>query len=189
MDLSIPIVREELVKFVQSYRKCGDCSLSGQMHPAIRFKTTAKFMVVTDCPTFQEEKSGKLLDGDSGAFIKQAILNTEMTVGDGYYTALVKAKKDDKFLSNEQLSGCKQHIDHEVKYLKPPVIVALGSAAIKHFLPGIKGGTEALAGTATYVPELEATVVCGINPAQIVFNPSKQRVLDKVFEKVAEIVS
>jgi DNA polymerase-3 subunit alpha len=161
--------------------------LAGCAHPTVRCKSTVKFMVVTDCPTWEEEKKDQLLHGEAADFIKAAIKDAGLSVGDGYYTALVKAKKKDKFLSNAQLNGCRKFIERELELIKPSVIVALGSATIKHFIPGAKPAD--LAGKAIYDPKLDATIICGINAAQCCFDPSKADILTETFNKVAEVLS
>lgn len=188
-DVSDKFLRAKIISLVQEYKKCEGCSLAGQPHPTIRLKADVKFMVVADCPSWQEEKADKLLEGDAAAYIKTAIKNAGLSVGDGYYTTLVKAKKSDKFLSNEQLNGCRKYLERELEIVKPAIIVALGSASIKYFMPGIKGGTAELVGKAVYDSKLDASIVCGINAQQISFDPSKAAVLDGVFEKVAEMLS
>ncbi|PLC44479.1 DNA polymerase III subunit alpha [Ralstonia pickettii] len=188
-DLTEKFLRAKVISLVQEYKKCDACSLAGQNHPTVRAKNTVKFMVVTDCPSWQEEKADKMLEGDSATFIKEALKAAGLAPAEGYYTSLVKAKKDDKFLSNAQINGCSGFLKREIELIKPPVIVALGSAAIKHFIPGIKGGTAELTGKAIYDKTLDATIVCGFNPQQLVFDASKQPVLEAVFAKVAECLS
>ena len=121
--------------------------------------------------------------------LKDAIEAAGLGVGDGYYTTLVKAKKNDKFLTSGQITACKPFLDREIEAIKPPIIVALGSAAIKHFLPATKGSTAGMIGTSTFNTDLDANIVCGLNPAQIIFNPDKSEDLLKVFQAVAEILS
>lgn len=188
-DLGDKFLRAKIITLVQEYKKCEGCSLAGQPHPTIRLKNIVKFMVVSDCPSWQEEKKDKLLEGDAALYIKAAIKDAGLSVGDGYYTTLVKAKKDDKFLSNGQINGCSQYLERELEIIKPPIIVALGSAAIKYLLPGVKGSSAELAGKVIYDPKRDASIVCGINAQQINFDPSKTEVLEEVFRKVAEILS
>jgi len=187
-DVKDPFVRSKIIHLIQDYRKCEGCDLSGQPHPTVRMKADVKFMVVSDCPSWQEEKADKLLEGDSADFIKAAIKDAGLSPADGYYTTLVKAKKNDKFLSNGQINGCAQFLNREIELIKPPIIVALGSAAIKRLVPGVKGGTAELAGKVIYDSKLDASIVCGINAQQIVFDPRKAEVLSAVFEKVAEML-
>jgi DNA polymerase-3 subunit alpha len=188
-DVTEPFVKSKIIHIVQDYRSCEACDLAGSPHPAIRMKSNVKFMVVSDCPNWKEEKANKLMEGDTADCIKLAIKEANLSPGDGYFTTLVKAKKNDKFLTNAQLNGCAQFLNRELELIKPPIIVALGSASIKRFMPGLKGGTTEMIGKAVYDAKLDATIVCGLNPAQIYHDPAKQLTLNEVFAKVAEILS
>lgn len=188
-DLTEGHLRSRLISLSQDFLKCEGCSLKGSPHPTVRCGKSVKYMVVTDCPTWEEEKKGRLMEGDAAKYVKTAIKEALLSANDGYYTTLVKAKKSDKFLTNEQLNGCKKFINDEVALIKPSIIVALGSASIKHFLPGTKGSTADLIGKSFYDPKLDATIVCGLNPQQCHFDPSKMTGLVQTFEKVAEILS
>ncbi len=187
-DVSEKFLRAKIVHLVQEYKKCEGCDLTGQAHPTVRCKSTVKYMVLTDCPTWEEEKKDKLMEGSAADVVKAAIRGANLAVAEGYFTTLVKAKKNDKFLTNGQLNGCRKFIEQELELVKPSVIVALGSAAIKFLMPGIKGSTAELAGKTFFDPKLDATIVCGINPQQVHFDPSKAEILDATFSKVAEIL-
>lgn len=188
-DVTDKFLRTKIIHIVQEYRSCTGCDLQSQPHPAIRMKSTIKFMVVSDCPSWQEEKADKLLEGDAAAFIKVAIANAGLSASDGYFTTLVKAKKNDKFLTAGQINGCSGFLARELEIVKPAIIIALGSASIKHFVPGLKGGTAELAGKVIFDPKLDASIVCGINAQQLIFDPTKMEVLEAVFRKVAEILA
>jgi uracil-DNA glycosylase family 4 len=188
-DMGDKFLRAKVVSIVREYKSCSACDLSGSVHPSVRCKTNVKFMVVTDCPSWEEEKEDKLLVGQAGDFVKAAIADAGLSVAEGYYTTVVKARKNDKFLTNGQLNGCRGYLERELELIKPPIIVALGSAAIKHFVPGIKGSTAELAGKAIYSSKFDAMIVCGINPQQCVFDPSKGEVLVTAFKEVADILS
>lgn len=188
-DLSEGFLKSRIVMVAQDYKKCDGCDLFGQAHPTPRCSNTVKFMVISDCPTWEEEKKDKLLEGQSALYIKTAIKTAELSVAHGYYTTLVKAKKNDKFLSNAQLNGCRKFIDQEIELIKPSVIVALGSATIKYLLPEHKGGVAELVGKTFYNSKLDATIVCGLNPQQIIFDETKQEGLNEAFRRVSEVLS
>ncbi|TSP13995.1 DNA polymerase III subunit alpha [Cupriavidus campinensis] len=188
-DAKEPFLRAKIVDLVREYSGCKGCDLSGNPHPIVRFGGDIKFMVVFDNPTWEEEKAGKTLEGATAEFVKAAIKEVGLNVRDGYFTSLVKAKKTDKFLSNAQINGCKQHLVREVELIKPPIIVALGNQAIKHFVPGLKGGAAELAGKTYYDEKLDATIVCGINPGQVIYDPTKLEILEAVFEKVQDMIA
>jgi uracil-DNA glycosylase family 4 len=188
-DLGEAFLRAKVIHLIQHFKRCDGCDLKDAPHPAPRAKSTVKFMVVSDCPTWQEEKKDKLLEGDAAQYVKLAIKNAGLNVAEGYYTTLVKAKKSEKFLTNGQINGCSQWLNKELELIKPAVIVALGSATIKRFVPGLKGGAGEMVGKTFYDPVLDATIVCGLNAQQIGFDPDKQEVLDAVFAQVADVLS
>ena len=187
-DFTEPFLRAKVVTLIQDYKSCKDCSLANSPHPSVRAKKDIKFMVITDSPTWQEEKEGRLLEGDASEFVKLAIKNAGLSAGNGYYTTLVKAKKIDKFLSNDQINACAKHLDRELELIKPAVIIALGTASIKRFLPGMKGSATELSGKVVYSAGLDASIVCGINPQQLAFDTSKFGQLEESFKRVAEIL-
>ncbi len=187
-DMSDKFMKAKIISIVSEYQECEDCDLKDKAHPGARLKNIVKFMVVSDCPSWQEEKKNLLLEGDAGTVIKSAIKAAKLSVTEGYYTTLVKAKKEGKILTNEQINGCTKFIERELEIVRPPIIVALGSASIRYFLPGVKTPPSELAGKVIYDAKREASIVCGINPQQIAFDPSKSEIIDAVFEKVAEIL-
>lgn len=187
-DVTDKYVRAKVIHIVKDYRTCGDCDLAGESHPQIRMKDKVKFMVVTDCPSWQEEKQDKLMEGDAATYIKSAIKAAGLSPANGYFTTLVKARKNEKFLSNAQVNNCTKFLAREIDLIKPAVIVALGSATVRHFLPGSKKSPAEMAGTAVFDSKLDASIVCGINAQQISFDESKLETLYEVFRKVAEIV-
>jgi uracil-DNA glycosylase family 4 len=188
-DTSEPFLRSSLVEHMKECKTCGKCDLSGQAHPNVRLGRKMRFMVITDCPTWEEEKKGQLLEGEASQFIKAAIKEAGLAVGEGYYTTLVKAKKQDKFLSGDQINSCSDYLHKEIKLLNPAVIVALGSATIKHLLPDVKNSPSELVGKSFYDPKIDATIVCGLNAQQCLFDATKLHGLVKTFKEVAEIVN
>lgn len=183
-------IKGELKKLVFDMRhNCNSCSLAGGVHPMMRLGKSPKFMVVSDSPNWSEEQAAKLMEGEASAYLKGAMKQHGLSVNDGYFTTLVKSPKSEKMLTPEQINGCSRFLDHEVKLLKPPIIVALGGSSIRHFVKGAKGGAMELAGKVVYVPELDANIVCGINPGMVSFDSSKQKVLDNIFGLVADLLS
>lgn len=190
MSVGTPYIRAKLIDIVKDYRTCKDCDLCEKVHPAIRCgKNTAKFMVITDTPNFDEEKAGTLLEGSVAQYVKNAITSANLKVSEGYYTTLVKAckNKGSKYLTNDQINACKKYLEQELELLKPSIIVALGSTTIKYLLPDVKNVSEVI-GANFYDDTRDTTIVCGINPAQCVFEPSKKAILVDVFKQVAEMI-
>jgi DNA polymerase-3 subunit alpha len=161
------------------------------MHPAPRLGKQAKFMVITDCPNWSEAQAGKMLEGKASENLKLAIKSAGLTFNEGYYTSLVKSAKPKgtKRLTTEQIKGCTGYLLREIELLKPPVIVALGGAVIRHFVPDAKGGADELAGKVIFNVALDANIVLGFNPMMIAFDPDKMALLTDIFRKVAAMVA
>lgn len=92
-------------------------------------------------------------------------------------------------LSNEQINGCSKWLQQEIDILKPPIIIAMGSNAVRWFSPGLKGAPSELAGKAIFRADLDATVVFGINPATLFHNPGNLKLIESTFEKLGELLS
>lgn len=181
----------KITRLVADYQGCEGCSLKGMPHPKVRMGAKPKFMVVFDAPTWQEEREGRMLEGNTLDVIKAALSGIGMSVADGYYTSLVKSAKpkDQKQLSNEQINGCSQWLKQEIEILKPPVIIAMGSNSVRYFAPGIKGSPSDLAGKVIYNKELDASVIFGLNPGSIFHDPSKVKLVEAAFEKLGQLLS
>jgi len=185
-DVIKAMLIEQVVKPIQD---CKGCSLAGGVHPRPRLGKKAKFMVITDCPNYSEENANAMLSGKASEFTLTALNSAGLSIADGYFTALVKSPKSEKMLTTEQINGCKGYLQKELEILKPPIIVALGSATVQHFVPGLKGGAAENAGKVVYNPTLDANIVVGFNPAIIAFRPEEQVKLNEIFQLVAELIS
>lgn len=167
---------------------CTACPLSGLPHPQPVLGKKPRVMVVVDSPSWKEEEGGVMMRGDNGKFIKEAMSKAGLKTADIYMTSLIKARKPKEMdFENSMINGCSQFLKREIELLKPPVIVALGGKTIRHLVPDVKGGWEELCGKSHYDAKMDCTIVFGLNPAQIVFDDSKQALLDAVFAQVAEI--
>jgi DNA polymerase-3 subunit alpha len=169
-------------------RNCQDCSLKGGVHPLPGFGKKAGFMVITDCPTKNEDAANKMLSGDGANFIKLAIQSAGLKVNDGYFTTLVKSVKNGQTLSNDQINGCSKYLDQEIKILKPAIIVLMGGSTIKRFLPNEKKPND-VRGKVVYSKELDANLIIGMNPAVVWFDQDKQNWVDDIFMRVADLLN
>lgn len=181
----------KIMELIGETRTCEKCSLKGCDHPTPRLGKNPKFMVVFDSPSWKEGKAGKMLEGDIGTYLKVAFKDVGLDFNDGYFTSLVKSpkEKDAKVLTNEQINGCSEYLTREIDILKPPVILALGSNAIRYFAPGTKGQPAELAGKVIYRSDIDASVVFGLNPSSIFFDPGKGKLLLDACYKLNELIS
>lgn len=190
------LVVEDLAKIritnmISEIASCDGCSLKGAPHPLPRMGGAPKFMLVFDSPNWKEERAGKMLEGDAADVIKAALKGIGLKPSDGYYTSLVKSAKpkDQKTIANSQITGCEKWLKQEIEILKPPIIIAMGSNAVRWFSPGIKGTPTDLAGKVIFNKDLDASIIFGINPSSIFFDPSKVTLVETVFERLGELLS
>ncbi|CCG43329.1 DNA polymerase III subunit alpha [Magnetospirillum molischianum] len=175
---------EAIKELVREYRAVDD-----GIHPKPFLGKRSKFMVIADAPNWAEEKHDQITAGDGFAYVEEAMTAAGLVKSDGYWTTLVKAPKREKQLTNDEINTYVPFLHREIEILKPPVIVCLGSAVAKHFLGALKGGIMDHAGKVIFDPTLDASIVVGINPGMIKFDPAKQTVLNDVFKSVADMVS
>lgn len=185
------LIKIKVVSLLQTLESCDKCSLKGQPHPSPRLGKTPKFMMVFDSPDYKEGNAGKMLESDTGAYVKSALSDAGLSVNDGYFTSLVKAPKTkgSKGLTNEMINGCSDYLKQEIELLKPPVIIAMGSNAVKYFVPSIKGAPADYSGKVIFNQALDANIVLGINPSSLHFDGSKVVLLQNLCAKIATIIS
>jgi len=176
-------VRGTLSKIIQLCRR-----KNGGVQPLPRLGRDPKFMVVFDCPSADEERAGKMMEGMFSDYVRTALRSAGLSVNDGYFTTLCKHPKADKKLSNEEINAHKPFLDLEIQLMKPPVIITLGSTVSRTICPDIRGGIAELAGKVVFDKGLDCSIVIGISPGQIYFHPEMQDTMNEIFEKVAELL-
>lgn len=180
-------VKRRIIKeVVHPMSACANCTLAGGVHPIPRMGGKAKFMVVTDCPTFSEEADNKIMSGITAEYVKLSLAAAGLKISEGYFTTLVKSPKSGPTLAGEQINGCAMYLEKELEILKPPVIVALGGETVRRFVKNLSGGPMGMVGEWIYDKELDTTIICGFNPAMIKFKPEMQAELDRIFHSVSE---
>jgi DNA polymerase-3 subunit alpha len=188
-NTSDKLLRTKVIHIMNEYRSCKACPKQDEPHPAIRMgNSTARYMVVFDGPSYYDGKKNKLLEGDNGLTLRNALKEAGVDPNEGYFTALVKAPKDkgEKFYSNEVLNACTGFLKKELELIKPAVIVTMGGAATRFFLPDVKA--QESMGKHVFRADLDATIVVGLNVAQIAFDGTKAANLTEVCEKLAAVL-
>lgn len=181
------VMKDNIVSIIDDVGKCTECDLCEKVHCSPSFGSKeVKFMIVGDCPSWEEENKGKFMTGKVGGIVQKALASAGLSYKNGYYTALVKAKKEGKFLTGEQVAKCSKFLEKEIQAINPAVVVALGSTTIRKFFPDMKASEAD--GQAIYDPAKNMTIVCGINPAQVLFDEEKMNNLISTFNKVKDVV-
>lgn len=182
-------VMNKLKVILHEARGCKACNLNEKPHPAMKMGKKAKIMVVLDYPNYSESEANAMLEGKASGYLISAMKNAGLNPkSDFYVTSLVKAQKEGQ-LTNEQIIGCSGYLKREVELLQPAVILTLGGASTRFFVPDVKGGFADLCGQVHYDSDLDASIIFGINPGMIYVDPAKQNMLDDVLNKAAELIT
>jgi DNA polymerase-3 subunit alpha len=182
---------KRLIQNINDYReKLADDGIP--VRPSFSLKS--KVMVIFDSPSTgrnSEESNNSMARGDGFAWQATAKSMGEVgfSVKDLYITALLKRPKASKTISSEEIDLYSVFLREEIDLLKPPVIVTLGAAITRWFLPDLKGKVSDHAGEIIYSKDFDANIVVGFNPGEIYFSPEKQEALTSVFAAANGLVS
>lgn len=149
---------------------------------------SAQFMVVADAPSSSEEAGAAFTAGRSFEYLSEALMTNKMSRSNAYWTGLLKRVKDDKIISPDEINMYAPFLAQEIELLKPPLIITLGSASARYFIPDLKGSIMDQVGKTVFLPKLDATLLIGFNPSMIFFEPSRIDQLIEVFAKAKEII-
>lgn len=182
--------KKGIVEVVSDYRAAlGPVSEESDGFPVKPFfGKDARFMIITDAPTRQEEESGKMSYGTNLSCVIDAMAVHGLQRADVYWTGLIKRPKSDKQVLPEEIVLYKSYLEREIEILAPPIIVMLGSATVRYFLPDFKGKASDVAGKVVYDKNRDLNLVIGFNPGEIYHDSSKQSAMEDVFHSVMDLL-
>jgi DNA polymerase-3 subunit alpha len=160
----------------------------GVEHAAPGYGVKPRFMVVSDCPGRSEEFARQFTKGDAFQYVAGALVAAGMKTSIAYWTGLVKKRKEGKVLSPSEIANYQPYFERELELLKPPLILTLGNAATRYFLPELKGDMQEHVGRTFWSEKHDAMILVGFNPAMIHFDPDKHGMLAELFVIARSIV-
>lgn len=195
----VPITREmhrdkltkaAIAEVVDEYRaNHGPAASEVDGHPVKPFfGKDADAMIISDAPGSEEDSHGLMGFSNSTGSVIEAMAEVNLSRDNFYWTALIKRPKRGKQVSPEEIATYLPYLKREIEILKPPVIVLLGSQAVRTFIPNFKGKASDAAGDVVYSEEYDANFVIGFSPGEIWHDPEKQTNMNRVFETVAELL-
>lgn len=152
------------------------------------FGRGAQFMIIQDCPNHDDDADGIMGDARNVECVIDAMSQHGLEKKQVYWTALVKRPKADKQISPEEIKTYLPYLEREIDIVKPPIIVLLGTGAVRHFLPDLKGKASDNAGQVFYSKDHDCNFVVGFNPGELYFAPEKMDQLVEVFARVVDLL-
>lgn len=102
-----------------------------------------KIMFVGEGPGGTEDKKGRPFVGRAGRLLDKILKSVNIKRNNIYITNIVKCRPPDNRNPNrEEMKACSPILKTEIKYIKPKVIVPLGSIALKYLVGSDKKITE-----------------------------------------------
>ena len=139
MDELLPI--KSLTALRDAEQKCTRCPLYKKATQVVPGEgpTRARIMLVGEQPGDQEDKQGKPFIGPAGGVLAKALQDAEINRKMVFVTNAVKHFKFEprgkrrlhKRPNAYEIDRCRWWFDHERKIIRPDVIVALGTTAIR----------------------------------------------------------
>lgn len=181
---------------IDKIQKCKRCSARKTCTQVIAGKGSlkAKIMVVTEYPNAEEDVEDAVLSGRVGKFFDMILRSSNLSRSDLYITHAVKCKPQQKTgPTEESINACKVWLWHEIKEVKPGVIITLGKLPASILLKADpkKIKMSEFVDRPLDVPYLGTKVICCYHPAYYLRRPNDgvRQVFLNVLRKARESVS
>ena len=154
----------------------------------------ASFVILFDAPSREEESENMFFMSRpsrrpyAAERVQESMDAAGVPVSMSYWTGLIRRPKAGKQVSAQEIDLYKPFLEKELAITKPPLIVLMGTATARYFIPDLKGKVSDRAGEVIYDEARDCNLIIGLNPGEIYHSPDKQDALTRVFERVAEIL-
>ena len=125
--------------------ECNDCELhvtKGKCYVKGKGNLKADIMVIGDCPSYVDSQKGYPFMGSHGSTLRAIIKDTGLKPEDMFFTNLIRChppdenKKTPGKPNQDQTEACWKHLQKEINYIKPKLIILLGALAKETLLRG-----------------------------------------------------
>jgi DNA polymerase len=139
---------------------------------------------IGEAPGREEDKQGKPFVGAAGKLLDEMLKVINLTRKDVYVSNVVKYRPpDNREPTDKEKDSCRVWLNAELLFVKPKVIVTLGSHALDRFVSGAK--VSASHGTA-FSHSTGIPIFAMYHPAAALYNPGLKETLKKDFIKLKE---
>jgi len=117
--------------------KCTKCPLSKTRTNAVPGSGSVKSTVflIGEAPGKDEDLQGIPFVGRSGKILDQALSANKISRDEVYITNLVKCRPpDNRKPSTYEVEQCNEHLETELRLIKPSLVALLGATSLKHIL-------------------------------------------------------
>ncbi len=136
---------DDYAKFKKKALKCNRCRLRETCTQVVMGEGSLdhKIMFIGEGPGSTEDKKGRPFVGRAGRLLDKILESVNINRKDVYITNIVKCRPpDNRNPHDKEMKACSPILKTEVKYIKPKVIVPLGSVSLKYLLGSDKQITK-----------------------------------------------
>lgn len=134
---SVANIASELhTQVVGSVEHCTACQLHHGRTQVITGKgaTSAKIVVITEAPTFNEDIAGEPFAEEAGRLFENILKSIGYGLEDVYITPYVKCAPYQSFITEAEEQQCHRHLMAELSRIQPQKILLLGRNVAKYLL-------------------------------------------------------
>lgn len=173
----------ELEDFIKA-RRCDLCSRAnvvfGDGNPQ------AKLVFVGEAPGEEEDRQGIPFVGKAGMLLNKMFQAVNLNREEVYICNVLKCRPpNNKTPTQAEITACKPFLIAQLKLIKPKIICALGSPAVKALL-STKESISKMRGKWYRYETIGAEVLPTFHPAYLLRDPSKKREAWEDFKILAE---
>ncbi len=135
----------------------------------------SKLLLIGEAPGYNEDISGRPFVGEAGKILTDILAMLDINRRDIYITNLIKCRPpNNRDPRPDEIKACASFLEHQIKVIRPLVLVTLGRFAAQHLLKNnssihsIRGKVHQVEGC-HFIPTL--------HPAYILRNPSAKKYL------------
>lgn len=170
-------------------KKCQKCPLYKGRINAVPGKgnPNAEILLIGEGPGQNEDKTGEPFVGEAGKFLDEMLDSIKLKREDIFITNVVKCRPPhNRDPLEEEVTTCSNNfLIHQVKLIKPKIIVTLGRHSMNVFFPQIKSISE-VHGKA-YNKGGQVYFIC-YHPAAGLYQRSLRETMITDFKKIPEII-
>lgn len=141
---------------------------------------------IGEAPGREEDKQGKPFVGAAGKLLDEMLKEIGLTRKDVYVSNVVKYRPpNNREPTEKEKDSCRVWLNAELLFIKPKVIVTLGSHSLNRFVKGSK--ISAVHGTAFSHPS-NIPIFAMYHPAAALYNPGLRETVKKDFHKLKKFI-
>ena len=126
---------EQLYRRVANCTDCGLCNTRTQAVPG-EGPSDAEVMFVGEGPGFHEDQQARPFVGPAGRLLEDLLSTAGLRRSDVYITNVVKCRPpNNRDPLPTEIDACRAHLDQQIAFIKPKLIVTLGRYSLAWFFP------------------------------------------------------